>query len=222
MLLEHGVYTAALAVIVGMIYVQYFPNRLNLAWVVFFAMFIPDTDYIVRIGIEQVTRAQSFIQHGDFHNVLVLFLASIIIGGIIARVFKYEYIDTILCFAIGFTAHMLEDAFVYSTSYSYLAPFSWKVQHTGILLSTRDIFFKGILVGSTNVMFVGFMFLSLMILIRCSIQGHGWLNTYIILPWSFINSIKDRIMGVIRIPIEKVTRIFTIIGLYDDMRGKQT
>lgn len=200
MLLEHGIYTAALAVIVAMLYERYTKNDpIIVAGVVWLAMFIPDTDYIVRVSL-QYAYPHKFpvIQHGDFHNIFVLTLVTIIGGYLVYRKYgkaKITLLAASTCIFLGFLSHLVEDAFVYKEAYPFLAPFTSKVWDTGFLVATNDIVIKGIPIGSSHVYIVGIMLLSAAIMIRVRVQGFEWLEYYNIIP-ALVNPVKSMVIQV--------------------------
>jgi hypothetical protein len=180
LILEHGLYTAALAIIVAMFYEKYTKNSpVLIASVIWFAMFIPDTDYIVGVIVDATTKIP-IIQHGDFHNLLFLGLSTIIIGWLVAK--KYQTKITVTaamsCIFIGFLSHLVEDALVYKSAYAFLAPFSETIWHTGWMPYTRNMMYFGINWGSKECYTIGFMLLTGAVLTRYMLQGSDWLVPY--------------------------------------------
>lgn len=182
MILEHGIYTATIAIIIAMFYEQYTKNNgVLVASIIWFAVFIPDTDYIVSVIIESTTNLH-IIEHGSFHNILCLGLATIIFGVLVTKIKKYRASITVTaamtCVFIGFLSHLAEDALVYKSAYAFLAPFSATIWRTGWMPYPRDVIFHGIYFGSYNVYTVGLIFLSGAILSRYILQGSDWLLPY--------------------------------------------
>jgi hypothetical protein len=201
-----------------MIYDQYYPTRKNPAWIVMVAMMIPDTDYIVRVILDYLLSTRSPIQHGDFHNILVLCLSTFVVGYLISLWKTIHITDAISCVFIGFLAHLAEDAFVYKISYPFLAPFSTNVWHTAILAATSDVHYLGVNIGSTNVYIVGFMLIAVAVMIRTRVQGYGWLDKWNV-PAHFFRQIKNATLpGNLWM---SVLRAFTIIGLFTPLNDEE-
>ncbi len=74
--IEHLIYSAALAVIVGMIF-----SRLkgsDPSWIIIAVAFVPDIDFGLQAWSEIPGIALRFtVQHGDFHNITALILFSL-------------------------------------------------------------------------------------------------------------------------------------------------
>lgn len=182
MILEHGIYTAALAIIIAMFYEQYTKNNpVLVAGIIWFAVFIPDTDYIISVVIDATTNLH-LIEHGSFHNILALGLATVIFGFLITKTKKYRSSITLTaamsCVGIGFLSHLAEDALVYKSAYPFLAPFSSTIWQTGWIMYPKDLSVYGIMIGSKNVYAFGLMLVAGAILTRYTIQGTDWLIPY--------------------------------------------
>ena len=183
MILEHGIYTAALAVIIAMVYELYTKknNSFLIAGVIWLSMCIPDTDYLFGVLVTAVSGSSHIFKHGDFHNVTCLVMFTMIGGWWVYR--NYADISMSLataCVFTGFLSHMVEDALVYEYAYAFFAPFARDITPTGWLgmSAPRDIIWFGIHIGATKVYAVGFALLAGAIFMRYAIQGSDWLYQY--------------------------------------------
>jgi membrane-bound metal-dependent hydrolase YbcI (DUF457 family) len=183
LILEHGIYTAALAIIVAMVYELYTKknNSFLIASVIWFSMCIPDTDYLFGVLVTAISGSSHIFEHGDFHNVFCLVLFTVIGGWWVYR--NYADISMNLamaCVFIGFLSHMFEDALVYEYAYAFFAPFTMDITPTGWLgmSAPRDVMAFGISLGATKVYAVGFALLACAIVIRYTVQGSDWLYRY--------------------------------------------
>ena len=180
LILEHAIYTLALCVFAGMLYEKY--TFRNPVWIIWFACLIPDIDYIMEYLQSDLFYKIPAVHHGDFHNVFVMLVVSIILGWFL---FKYmqeiRFYDAVLCISVGFFAHLVEDAFVYNPSYAYFAPLCTQSWCVAIVHATNDIQFFSIPLASTNVIIGGIMLLSFTIGLRLLVQDTAWLEKYRVL-----------------------------------------
>ncbi len=134
MLIEHVFYSAAIAIIVGMLYYR-FTGR-DPSWIIILSAFAPDIDGIInpllkKIGFTVLYHGNPIV-HGDLHNVAVLVLYAIIIAFLLNPL-GFSFIDSLLMGGIGFAAHLFEDALVYTTSYEFFWPISSVKVGLGVL-----------------------------------------------------------------------------------------
>lgn len=78
MLIEHLIYSAALAVIVGMIYVSL--TGRGPSWIIIAVAFIPDIDF----GLDQLSKIPGItlsftVRHGNFHNIMALVFSPLLL-----------------------------------------------------------------------------------------------------------------------------------------------
>jgi membrane-bound metal-dependent hydrolase YbcI (DUF457 family) len=196
LLIEHLLYATALAIIVGMIYERY--TDVNPAWIIILVAFLPDSDYVVREGLELVFPAKrALIQHGDFHNIIMLLVFTVFIGYLISRIAHIKLDDSMICVFIGVLLHFLCDAFVYTISYPYFAPFSAISAEVGFFVAKENVRIGTFPIVSTNILASGLIVLAIAVIIRTRIQGYGWL----------IKPIPDGKQ-------EKIIRILTNAGIF--------
>lgn len=185
MYLEHAVWTLTICVLAGMFYAKY-PRDRNPVWIIWFAMLIPDSDFIAQTVWENVFPYKTTVLfiHGQFHNILVLTFSIIVIGWVIWRHTKISYRDAAVCVGIGFIAHLLEDALVNGVEYHFYFPISDRGWYQGYILHPADdIIFANSVYASSNIAAIGFCLLILAILLRCNVQGYGWLKKFNPYPW---------------------------------------
>ena len=173
MFFEHIIYSAALAVIVGMIYFRV--TRRDPSWIIIAVAFAPDIDFALGILRRFSRNLMHFgIRHGDFHNILVLIIFSILVA-VILRLVGIRFIDGFICAAIGFAAHLFEDAMVYKMGYAFFWPISSKIYGIGIMPETYNFF--GI--ANSTVLVVGIILLALVVLVRTLVDGKGWRRVFL-------------------------------------------
>jgi hypothetical protein len=184
MYIEHAIWTLAICVIAGIFYAHY-PRDRNPVWIIWFAMLIPDSDFVAQTIWEEVFpyKTTIFFVHGQFHNILVLTFSIVVIGWLIWRFTKISYRDAAICVAIGFIAHLLEDALVNGVEYHFYFPISDRGWYQGFILTPdNNVVLVHTVVASSNVIALGFCLLILAILVRSNLQGYDWLEKFYIYP----------------------------------------
>jgi hypothetical protein len=170
---EHILYSAALAVLTGMIFSRY--SGRDPSWIIIVVAYAADIDYAL-----QETQLWGWydipfhFHHGNFHNVLFLVLFSLLFAGVL-RSFSIRFGDALLCSAIGISAHFFEDLLVFNPAYAFLWPFSDMIFGWGILDKTRDFF--GI--ANTTVLITGLVLLAGAVLVRTVVEGKGWWRVFL-------------------------------------------
>jgi hypothetical protein len=183
MLAEHLIYSAALAILVGMLFLR-FTGR-DHSWIIILLAFAPDADYFIPRILDKLGFTVQFkgyeIFHGAFHTIGAMLVLGITIG-LILSVFDIPTFDAILFSLIGFGAHLFEDALVYPAGYMYLWPFSHAKMGLGLLMSafSEDYFDASFFhIANTDVLLIGIEFLILAILIRTRFEGQEWIRWYL-------------------------------------------
>ena len=172
MFIEHLVYSGAIAVLVGMVFVRY--TGRDPSWIIIFVAFLPDLDEIGKIPLLRHNDLLTVvIHHGDFHTLGYLLIASLIFG-ILLQFAGIRFVDGFLCTAIGFAAHLFEDALVFNPAYAFFWPFSSQRFGIGILPESWNLF--GI--ADTTTLVVGLAFLAVALGIRTCVEGSGWWRTF--------------------------------------------
>jgi membrane-bound metal-dependent hydrolase YbcI (DUF457 family) len=172
---EHIIYSAALAVIFGMIFSRY--TGRDPSWIIIAVAFVPDIDSILERSPAELPRiiVPGTILHGDMHTILALIVFSLLIAAVL-QWFGIRFIDGLLCSAIGIAAHFFEDALVYNPSYTYLWPITSYTFQIGILEGPRNLF--GI--ANSSVVLIGICFLILAVLVRTLVEGTEWWRVFLL------------------------------------------
>lgn len=82
MLVEHLIYSTALAIFIGMIHYRFF-NR-DYSWIIIVSAYVPDLDVISdsllkKMGITVLVYGHTIV-HGYFHNIAILTIYAIFMG----------------------------------------------------------------------------------------------------------------------------------------------
>lgn len=224
MYIEHAVWTLAVCVIAGIFYAKY-PRDRNPVWIIWFAMLIPDGDFVAQTVWEEIFPYKTTVLfvHGQFHNILVLTFSIIVVGWLIWRYTKITYRDAALCIAIGFIAHLMEDALVNGLEYHFYFPISDRGWYQGFILTPADdIIFAHNVISSSNILALGLCLLILAILIRSNIQGYGWLkkfNIYPVLKQMVVTDIPEIKQGIINLISSQPKNTLVFYGLLNEVEG---
>jgi len=147
----------AIAIIAGIFFIKY-TNR-NPSWIIVAVCYAPDIDYVIQYIFNDIGGDRYFIiYHGCFHNILALTVFTIIGTAILSR-FGIKWTDAAICTAVGFAAHLLEDAFVYNPAQSFFYPIYDGKLGLGIIPESIESF----PIGELNVFVFGFVLLALAI-----------------------------------------------------------
>jgi hypothetical protein len=171
MLFEHWIYSAAIALLVGMIYFK-FTGR-DYAWIIIASAYVPDVDVIAdavlkKVGLTVLLYGNP-IRHGDFHNIAFLLMYAVSVA-LLLHPLGIKFIDSFFFAGIGFAAHLFEDALVSNSSYPFLWPLSMQRFGIGIFTYTKDWY--GI--ADKEVLLVGLLFLLSAAILRIAYEGVGW------------------------------------------------
>jgi membrane-bound metal-dependent hydrolase YbcI (DUF457 family) len=169
---EHIIYSAALAVIVGMIFSR--STGRDPSWIIIAIAFIPDIDFALERIQGRIWLDFPFeIHHGDLHNVLFLIVFSLLFAGVL-RYFGIRFIDGLICSAIGIAAHFFEDFLVFDPAYAFLWPYTSKIFSLGILKGPLNL----IGIANDTVLIIGMFLLGAALLVRTFIEGTGWWRVF--------------------------------------------
>lgn len=182
MLAEHLFFTTAVAIFVGMLFFR--STGRDCSWIIILCAYAPDldkiADYILNhVGFTLLYEGHT-IHHGTFHNVAALLIFAVIIAFLL-HPFGIRFFDAFFFSAIGFGAHLFEDALVYSADYMYLWPFSNEKLGWGILPmgageeSYNANFFH---IANTEVLLIGIILVAAAVLVRTYVEGPGWIRWY--------------------------------------------
>jgi LexA-binding, inner membrane-associated putative hydrolase len=166
MIIEHIFYSAALAILAGMVFFHY--TGRDPSWIIILFALVPDLDYVTR-------------HHGTFHTVVFMVISSIAVA-FLFRLIGLKFLDSLLFSLLGFGAHLVEDALVYDPGWKIFRPFS--SQEVGFGLLPRiitgerytDDFFS---LANSEVLIIGVLLLLAAILIRTYVErSSAWIRWY--------------------------------------------
>lgn len=170
MLLEHLIYSTALAMIAGMLHYRY--RGMDYSWIIIASAFAPDIDLIAGWGFRQlgmnVLIFGNPIKHGDFHNIAALLIFSVFVG-LLLKSSGMKFMDSAIFAGIGFGAHIFEDALIANPAYSFFWPLSAKKYGIGIIEYKADWY----CIANTDVLITGVILLMLCAGIRVAYEGNG-------------------------------------------------
>jgi membrane-bound metal-dependent hydrolase YbcI (DUF457 family) len=171
MYLEHIIYSAAIAIIVGLVFLRY--TGRDQAWVIIPISLIPDIDHINNIiwdwGLLPVPhKLVPIFDIGLFHNIMGVVILSIFVIAILSLV-KMRFTDALIYSVIGLSAHLFEDYLVYPATYHFLYPLNTNPYGLNLIPENADMGFAG-----TQVLIVGILFLSFAICLRYYLNSNGW------------------------------------------------
>jgi hypothetical protein len=181
MMAEHLVYSAAIAVLAGMI--SFHLTGRDSSWIVILVSYAPDLDKISDAILNGIGFTVLFeghtIHHGTFHNVSAMIIFGIILAFSLHPL-GIRFFDTILFTIIGFGAHLFEDALVYPANYMYLWPLSSeKLGLAWLPVGSEEVYNATFLhIANTEVLYIGLVFLILALLVRTWAEGTGWIRWY--------------------------------------------
>jgi membrane-bound metal-dependent hydrolase YbcI (DUF457 family) len=170
---EHLIYSAALAVIVGMVFSRYYGR--DPSWIIIAVAFVPDIDLAIE-SIDELTRIVIPVanHHGDLHNILFLVFFSLLFAWVLHN-FGIRFSDGLICSAVGITAHFIEDALIANPAYAFLWPITTQKFGIGIMKETPNFF--GI--ANSTVLIVGIILFAGAVLVRTLIEGSGWWRVFL-------------------------------------------
>ena len=173
MLFEHWIYSAAIAIIAGMIHFK--KTGRDYSWIIIASALAPDLDIFAgylsnKFDIGILINGNP-IKHGDFHNLLVLLLFAVFVG-LLLKINGLKFKDSFIFAGIGFSAHLLEDVLVYNPGYAFMWPLSKHVFGIGIINYQPD--FYGI--ANIEVLLAGIIAMILCGTIRTLQEGNSGLG----------------------------------------------
>lgn len=182
MIAEHFLYTAAVAVIAGMLSLRYAGR--DSSWIVILVSYAPDLDKVLDavlnfIGFTVLFESHT-IHHGTFHTVAALVVFALAMAFLLNPL-GIRFFDAFIFTVVGFGAHLFEDALVYTANYMYLWPLSReKIGLAWLPITSLDgSYYTNILhLANAEVLVIGFLLLILAVLVRTRAEGPGWIRYY--------------------------------------------
>ncbi len=180
MLAEHLVYTAAIAVCAGMLSYRY--TGRDVSWIAILVSYAPDLDKVAGGILDAAGFTLLFeghaIHHGTFHTVAAMGVFGIALAFLLNPL-GIRFLDTLVFSSMGFGAHLLEDALVYSANYMYLWPLSWEKLGLAWLNGAEESYNADFFhIANTEVLMIGLVLLLISILIRTRVEGPDWIRHY--------------------------------------------
>ena len=174
MYIEHLFYSAALAVIVGMVFFRY--TGRDPSWIIIAVSFVPDIDLVLQ-KLPKIAgdSLPSVIKHGGFHTILFVVMFSLGCALIFSSL-GIRLSDALICSFTGLSAHLFEDALIAKAAYAFFWPVSAHEYGIGIMTETPRNFFA---VGNTEVLAIGLVVLFMAIVIRTLVAGPGWWKEFL-------------------------------------------
>ena len=163
MMLEHLVYSTAIAIFIYTIY-----RKKECLYIIIGSAYAPDIDLIAdrifkKIDITVLVYGDP-IKHGDFHNILIMILYATLVA-LILNTINIKMKDSFILASIGFAAHLFEDALVFNPAYRFLLPIFDKIYGIGLITNYnghKD--FYGI--ANTEVLAIGIILVIISICIK--------------------------------------------------------
>jgi len=195
MIAEHFIYSAALAILVGLVFYNY--TGRDSSWIIILFALAPDLDIIanpvLRILGFRLLFEEHTISHGTFHNVLVMVLFGIAMAFLLHPI-GVKFFDALFFSMTGFGAHLFEDALVYNTGWRILWPISSEPVGFGLIPgmineeSYRADFFH---IANSEVLIVGLLLVLFAFLIRTYYEkSSSWIRWY--MPDTFYGNFFKR------------------------------
>jgi hypothetical protein len=180
MLIEHLIYSTALAIFLGMIHYRLFKR--DYSWIIIVSAYAPDLDIIFNLlhgngGIAVVVYGHS-LEHGDFHNIAILILYATFVA-LLLHPMGFKLADSFIFAGIGFAVHLFEDALVFRNGYRFLWPLVPQQLSIGLLPEARN--FYGI--ANREVMIIGLILLFFSVILRTACEGPRWVTNYLPMNW---------------------------------------
>ncbi len=172
MLIEHLVYSLAIAVIFGMVYRKHTGRELS--WIIVMSAYAPDLDIVpddlIPSGITLIESCGCPVYvHGIFHNLSFLLLYAAIVAFLLNH-WGFRFWDAFVFAGVGFGAHLIEDVLVFKQAYPFFWPLTTRIFGIGVVEYQAD--FYGI--ADTTVLIWGLVFLLVAITLRTLYERKNW------------------------------------------------
>jgi len=181
MLFEHLIYSTAIAILFGMIY-RGLTGR-EYSWIIILSAYAPDIDVIAngllkKAGITLLIYG-SPISHGDFHTLAVLVIYAVGVSFLLHPL-GFRYVDSLVFAAVGFGAHLIEDALVYSQGYRFLWPLAARKIGSGIIVGSERYKADYYGIADAEVLKYGLIFLAVAVVFRTLYERKNWVKEMIL------------------------------------------
>ncbi|KUK04271.1 MAG: hypothetical protein PWR26_242 [Methanosarcinales archaeon] len=178
MILEHLIYSTAIAIVFGMLYRR--ATGREHSWLIVASAYAPDADVFAdallrKVGITVLVLGQP-IGHGDFHNIAVLAVYATA-AAFLLHPFGIKFRDSFVFAGVGFGAHLFEDALIINRC-RYLWPLSMERLNIGLMDYHHTLY--GI--ADPHVLKIGLVLLLGAAVLRTLVDGRGWVG--MMLPYT--------------------------------------
>lgn len=119
MLLEHLIYSTAIAIIIGAFHQKYFGK--DYSWIIILSAYSPDFDILPKYFGYNLTFNGIPLFHASLHNLVGQVLYALLLA-LLLRLFSLDFRHSFVFAGIGFGAHLFEDALVFNPAYPFLWP----------------------------------------------------------------------------------------------------
>jgi hypothetical protein len=179
---EHIIYSAAFAILIGMVFHKY--TGRDPSWIIIVCAWAPDIDLITNAVLKTFGFSLMFhghnITHGNFHNIAIMIIFGVLMAFLLNPI-GIRFFDGLVFSIIGFGAHLFEDALVYNPGYAFLWPISSKELGLGLLpnMINEENYFRDFFhIANTEVLIIGIVLLLVAIAIRTWFEGRTWIRWY--------------------------------------------
>lgn len=171
MLFEHLLYSAAVALVIGILFLKY--TNKDPSWIIVLMTIAPDADLVfqyIMIYCKDTFGIISpmFIYHGNFHNIFSMIVLSLI-ASVIFWKFGINFIHAYICSLLGFICHFCEDFVVYPPAYAYFYPFGATEYGINLIPETRNLYVAG-----SEVLVVGIFLYIMAVMIKLYYSNGNW------------------------------------------------
>jgi len=179
MILEHLIYSTAIAIVFGMLYHRITGREYS--WIIVASAYAPDFDVFAdalfkKLGITILVFG-SPIDHGDFHNIAVLAVYATAVAFLLHPM-GIRFRDSLAFAGVGFAAHLFEDALVFEPGYRFFWPLSMEKFGLGWMSYTPDLYGM----ADREVLMIGLGMVGIFGLVRTAIEGTGWIRRMMCRP----------------------------------------
>jgi membrane-bound metal-dependent hydrolase YbcI (DUF457 family) len=183
MIIEHIFYSAAFAILAGMVFYHY--TGRDPSWIIILSALAPDLDELAnpvirRLGIRLLLDGSS-IQHGTFHTIAFMVIFGIAVAFLL-HPFGLKFLDSLFFSMLGFGAHLFEDTLVYDPGWKVFWPFSSEEVGFGLLpkIITGERYVKDFFnIANSEVLIIGLLLLLAAVLIRTYFErSSSWIRWY--------------------------------------------
>jgi hypothetical protein len=165
MYIEHIFYSAAIAILIGMLFFRYAGR--DSSWIIILCVWAPDIVLPI---------------HDMFHNVAFLVVFTVLLTFLLHKSGMMLF-DAFFFSFIGYGVHVFEDALVFKAGYPFLWPLVQEDVGLGLFpgaVSSGNYIGDFFGIANTQVLLTGLAFLMLAIILRTFVEGPTWVRWYML------------------------------------------